>query len=580
MSNGNPDRGLWLDAIAGLKPELDAFRKAVGDAAADAAFDLMEQGPAVMKIRRNDIDGAPPIPASEGARRLRRAQVTTLVNAFGKRVERLRTERARAERADAQANGGIRTYEKNEDGSKPFYLMTDAEKTAERARVWPLCQAIANQPDILKHAARELRTQGVIDEEHVTYEVLMSTTSRVFPPDSGYRIISGTLTGESSIGKSHTAEGAIWLCPPYAFYRLTSASEKALIYEPIGSFRHRIVFLAEATALLVVENSMLALFIRCLQTEKEFKYPVPVLGEKGPAVTILLIQPGPTGLLTTTTKFALHAENDTRQIRLELDASPAHTQDILAAQSLGLSVKNIDPAAWHAYFRWIECGPGEVWIPYRARLNEMLDTEPVRMRRDAAQLSSLIAASALMHQATRQADPVTGAVIATGADYKNALKVIGPAINRVSGKRVTKQMLDVYGVMKAEVEAQCAVPSGVLPLPDTLLGTEVVLSVAEIAQRAKIGRTTAWRALQEAIRSDLLRKNEKAGTLGLRTLNPPAVNTPARGGLGAGEALPNWKEIEDEQPEWDPAWQRARDLLAGRKVTAPPAGASTASLLP
>jgi hypothetical protein len=567
--NDASDRGLWLAAIAGLKPELDAFRAAADDAAADVAFDLMEQGPEVMKIRRGEIDSAPPVPASGGARRSRQMQVTTLVRAFGKEVERLRAERLKTERRVE----GIRKYEKNEDGTKPFYLMNDAEKAAERARVWPLCQAIAQTSDILARAVRELRRQGVIGEEHVTYEVLMSTTSRVFLPDSGYRIISGTLTGESGIGKSHTAEGAMHLCPPYAFYRLTSASEKALIYEPLGTFRHRIVFLAEATALLVIENSILALFIRCLQTEKEFVYPVPVLGEKGPAVTVLLKQSGPTGLLTTTTKFALHAENDTRQIRLELDASPQHTKNILAAQSLGLSVKTIDASAWHAYFRWIECGPNKVWIPYHAQLNEMLDATPVRMRRDAAQLSSLIAASALMHQATRQIDPITGAVTATGDDYSNALKVIGPAINRVSGKRITKNMLAVYNAVKGEVEAQCdSTPEAPTP-PDTLLGVRVGLSAEEIGKRTGLGRVTAWRALRETIWSGLLRRDGDVGPLGLGTLAPPAVDSLTYGGLQAGEALPNWQEIKAKESEWDDAWKRARKVL-GAVAAAPPAAAA------
>jgi len=86
-----------------LKPELDAFRKAVGDAAADAAFDLMEQGPAVMKIRRNDIDGAPPIPASEGARRLRRAQVTLRISRR-ERLSNLTARLAAGLRANAESH--------------------------------------------------------------------------------------------------------------------------------------------------------------------------------------------------------------------------------------------------------------------------------------------------------------------------------------------------------------------------------------------------------------------------------------------------------------------------------------------
>jgi hypothetical protein len=564
----HPDQGLWLAAIGLVQPELDALRKASGDAAADVAFGLMEQGPTVLKIRQGEIENAPPVPANGADRKARHTQVSTLVKAFTKAVARLLAERKKAQQQSDRP--GFRNYEENEDGTKPFYLLSDAEKDAERTRVWPLCKTIAKAPDILARAVRELRKHGVIGEEHVTYEVLMSTTSRVFLPDSGYRIISGTLTGESGIGKSHTAEGAMHLCPQHAFYRLTSASEKALIYEPLGTFRHRIVFLAEATALLVIDNSILALFIRCLQTEKEFVYPVPVLGEKGPPVTILLKQSGPTGLLTTTTKFALHAENDTRQIRLELDASPQHTKDILAAQSLALNVKTIDPSAWHAYFRWLECGPVEVSIPYHAQLNEMLDATPVRMRRDAAQLSSLIAASALMHQAMRQTDPF-GAVIATGDDYNNALKVIGPAINRVSGKRITKNMLAVYGAVKAEVEAQCGATPGVPTPPETLLDKEVGLSVEEIGKRTGIHRNTAWRALRETIWGGLLRRNGDAGPLGLGTLDPPKVDSLTYGGLQAGEALPNWPEIEAKEQEWGAARKRARDLLGGPVAGTAPA---------
>src|SRR5262249_40089370 len=163
------------------------------------------------------------------------------------------------------------------------------------------------------------------------------------------------------------------------YYTLTAASEKALIYEPIGTFKHRIVFLVEATALLKDENSLLALCIRALQSEQEFRYPVLVLQDNGPPVTVMRIQPGPTSLLVTTTKSSLHAENETRQLSMELDASAEQTKNILAAQSTGVTIRDLDPAPWRAYHRWIECGPHEVLIPYHGWLNELVDASVVRM---------------------------------------------------------------------------------------------------------------------------------------------------------------------------------------------------------
>src|SRR5262249_39107439 len=151
------------------------------------------------------------------------------------------------------------------------------EKEEERDRMWPLCEQLAKRPNILKFTAKQLRKHGVVGERANVYAVQLQCVSRVFPAGYNHKALGVTIAGESSIGKSFTSQSAIYLCPEHAYYTLTAASEKALIYEPIGTFKHRIVFLVEATALLKDENSLLALCIRALQSEQEFRYPVPVL---------------------------------------------------------------------------------------------------------------------------------------------------------------------------------------------------------------------------------------------------------------------------------------------------------------
>ena len=71
-----------------------------------------------------------------------------------------------------------------------------------------------------------------------------------------------------------------------------------------------------------------------------FSYPV-VQKINGQLVTIEIIKHGPVAFCVTTTKAALHPENETRMLSLEIDDSEEQTKRVLKklAQTTGKNIK-------------------------------------------------------------------------------------------------------------------------------------------------------------------------------------------------------------------------------------------------
>src|SRR5206468_1582008 len=95
--------------------------------------------------------------------------------------------------------------------------------------------------------------------------------------------------------------------PADAFYELTAMSEHALAYgtEPLS---HRFLILYEAAGL---EGDFATYLVRSLLSEGRLRYETVEKTANG-LEPRLIEREGPTGLITTTTKVALHPENETR----------------------------------------------------------------------------------------------------------------------------------------------------------------------------------------------------------------------------------------------------------------------------
>lgn len=106
--------------------------------------------------------------------------------------------------------------------------------------------------------------------------------------------------------------------------------------------------------------------------------------------------------------------------------TPSQTREILfAIAEGGKNAVNFTP--WHALQRWLEAAEHRIEIPYARALAELVPPLAVRLRRDFQAVLTLIAVSAILHQANcnRTAD---GKVIATLDDYTTVWELVADLV--------------------------------------------------------------------------------------------------------------------------------------------------------
>ena len=300
----------------------------------------------------------------------------------------------------------------------------DAEKAAALAQEdWEACKDLAKEPDILVPLARTLNALGLVGEDSVGHVLYLALTSRLLD-----KPVSVVVKGPSSGGKSFAVETVLRVLPDQAYHDLTGMSEHALIYddEPI-SHRTLVIYEAHGSA-----GETASYILRTLLSEGHIRYTTVIKGEEG-LQPLHIDRPGPTNVILTTTWPSLHPENETRLLTLTVQDTPAQTAGILhklgqRAKRRGRMEPNLAP--WHALQTWLALGGvRQVTIPYAELLGDMTAPVAVRLRRDFTMLLSLIAAHAMLHQATRERD-AEGDIVATLEDYRAVHALVGQAIDQ------------------------------------------------------------------------------------------------------------------------------------------------------
>ena len=133
------------------------------------------------------------------------------------------------------------------------------------------------------------------------------------------------IKGPSSGGKSEIRRQVLEFFPGEDIVTFITMSEKALLYHE-GDFCHKILSMAEANGLQ--EQELQDMLLRELMSEGKLNYPV-VQKINGQIVTTIIIKHGPVCFMVTTTKAALHPENETRMMSLEIDDSEEQTRRVL-----------------------------------------------------------------------------------------------------------------------------------------------------------------------------------------------------------------------------------------------------------
>lgn len=322
------------------------------------------------------------------------------------------------------------------------------------AEAWESCKDLAMQPDILTAFAKDLERRGIVGEERLAKTLYLAVTSRLLN-----RPVSVAVKGPSSCGKSVTTEGTLKFFPASACHKLSSMSEKALIYSP-EPFEHRMLVVYELDG---VRSKFGTYIIRTLLSENRISYEV-TCNVGGEFTTQLIEKEGPTGLIITTTQAQWHHENETRMLSLNVDDSPEHTRRVLAALA-SVDPQSVDLTPWHALQEWLALSEHRVVIPFAKSICGLMpDNLPPRVRRDFPTLLSLIKAHAILHQATRSRDE-NGWIVATLTDYNAVRELVIEAMAYALQNAVPPPVRAVVAAVHALKESA---PGGV---SETMLAT-------------------------------------------------------------------------------------------------------------
>ncbi len=381
--------------------------------------------------------------------------------------------------------------------AEPWAEFERAEIEARAKHLWAKCKKLASREDILEEFAHVLFERGLAGEKAKAKLIYLALTSRLLD-----RIVSIGPKGASSAGKSYLILRVLEFFPQSAYYQLTAMSDKALAYseEPIA---HRFLVLYEAAAL---GGDWVSYFVRSLLSEGRLIYETIEKTSEG-LKPRRIEREGPTGLIVTTTAIALHPENETRFISIQIDDTPEQTARILRSEAAEASRRRAENseeieellAPWLALQEWIAATNNRVVIPYARAIAELVPPAAVRLRRDFKSVLSLVMAHALLHKATRKRDD-QGRIIATLGDYESVRELVHPWIAEGAERAVSKKIRETVAAVK-DIRSR----------KDSSLRADSSLtaSVTEIARELKLDRSATYRRIRQAIERGFLQNLER-----------------------------------------------------------------------
>ena len=264
------------------------------------------------------------------------------------------------------------------------------------------CEPLAKKPDILRELDRSLERSGLVGERPAAYLSYLAITSHVLDEP-----VSVVIKGPSSAGKNHIVKKVLEHFPDDAYVQKTGMSPKAIFYGE-EDLRHRMLVLIEWRGV----NSEGEYPLESLLSEGHVKYETV-----DQLQTRTIERPGPTGLLTTTTRAHIAGDMENRLFAVTITDTPEQTKRVFQELAIDRPERTeAELAPWRALQEYIASSPASVSMPYKHLLAELIPPVTVRLRRDVGKLLRLIETHALWHQATRDRD-ATGATVATLTDY-------------------------------------------------------------------------------------------------------------------------------------------------------------------
>lgn len=227
--------------------------------------------------------------------------------------------------------------------------------------------------------------------------------------------------------------------------------------------------------------------MRELISEGRLRYPVVQKEKGGGLSTIVIEKNGPVAFLVTTTKNALHPENETRLISLEIDDTEKQTRAVLrkVAQIEGVdrAADTVDYDSWRDFQRWLAAGTRNVVVPFAEMLSDLIPAASVRLRRDFGQVLRAVKAHALLHRQHRNRDHMGQIVADIEHDYAVIRQLMNALIAESSGVAINIAVQETVNAV-GEATEHMAPDEGV--------------SAQTVALRLKLDKSAARRRLVKA----------------------------------------------------------------------------------
>src|SRR5918996_1704986 len=225
-------------------------------------------------------------------------------------------------------------------------LSTEARKCLTIAR------PLLHDPDLMQRLIEVVAELGYAGDPRPAIITFVAIISRLLE-----RPINLAYISPSSAGKNAAVEAILAIFSESAYYLVRASSPRALIYNE-EQFQHRVVVLTEADSL--PEEGPAASAMRSLMSDREMSYEVVEKGQDGSFNVRKIVKPGPTGLITTSTR-PLGDQASTRMLTVTISDSPQQTRLVLHAQAdrFNQTLNPPDLTPLKALDRWLELA-GEV----------------------------------------------------------------------------------------------------------------------------------------------------------------------------------------------------------------------------
>jgi hypothetical protein len=285
---------------------------------------------------------------------------------------------------------------------------------------------LADPLDAVRDAIRA-RYAGDITAPLITY---VAVTSRLLARRLGALPAHLGLIAASSAGKSYTEKTVRRLLPDDVVLAYEAGSPKVLVYDA-RDLRHKVVIFGEADSLPSGEDNPAASAIRNLLQDGDMVYDVVEQGKDGKFATRHIHRPGPTVLITTSTRaFGPSSQLGTRLFEMEVpeDADKVRASLLVQAALLNAPPDEDDNGTLVAFQAYLQSlAPWDVDVPFARDLAVEVgrNANNPRLQRDFSRLLAFTQSVAILRHVHRRRDD-KGRLVATLDDYRTVRELVGP----------------------------------------------------------------------------------------------------------------------------------------------------------